>query len=316
VRPLPEGYIVRHPALDEAPAIQALMDAAESVDTGEPRRHENDVATEWKSADCHPPEDWWVAVAADGAVAAVGWIWPETAGEVTADHYVHPEHRGRGLGETMLDAIEVRGAELPPHASTGAARRLVVWCEDSDAERRASLDRRGFAAARRYFEMEIDLADDLATPTWPPKIEARGFRPGIDDHAVHEADLEAFAKHHLYEPRGYDEWRIFHADAPDADVTLWWLAWDGDELAGFVIPFAGDRGAVIGDLAVRGPWRGRGIGRALLLAALATLRERGQTVVRLTVDAQNVTDAVRVYEAAGMHVSRRFDVMERPLAWK
>ena len=95
---------------------------------------------------------------------------------------------------------------------------------------------------------------------------------------------------------------------------MWWLAWDGDELVGFVIPFAGDRGAVIGDLAVRKPWRGRGIGRALLLAAFATLRERGQHVARLNVDAQNVTDAVRVYEAAGMHVSRRFDVMERPLA--
>lgn len=312
--PLPEGYIVRHPALDEAPAIQALMDAAESVDAGEPRRHENDVATDWKSADCHPAEDWWVAVAQDGAVAAVAWIWPETAAAVTADHYVHPDHRGRGLGKTLLDTIEARAAELPLRTPAGDARHLIVWCEDSDGERRASLDRRGFAAVRQYFEMEIDLADDLAAPTWPPQIEARGFRPGIDDHAVHEADLEAFAKHHLYEPRDYDEWRIFHADAPDADVTLWWLAWDVDELAGYVIPYEHDRGAVIGDLAVRTPWRGRGIGRALLLAAFATLRERGQSAARLMVDAQNVTGAIRVYEAAGMHVSRRFDVMERPLA--
>jgi len=36
--------------------------------------------------------------------------------------------------------------------------------------------------------------------------------------------------------------------------------------------------------------------------------------VRLYVDAQNVTGAVRVYEAAGMHVARRFDVLEKPLA--
>ena len=44
------------------------------------------------------------------------------------------------------------------------------------------------------------------------------------------------------------------------------------------------------------------------------LRERGETVVRLYVDAANVTDAVAVYEAAGMHVARRFDVMQKPLA--
>ena len=312
--PIPVGYVLRHPSPGEATAVQAVLDAAESADTGEPRRHEHDVATEWKSADCHPAEDWWVAVAPDGAVAAVAWIWPETAGEVTADHYVHPEHRGRGLGETMLDAIEARAAELPLRTPAGNARHLIVWCEDSDGERRASLDRRGFTAVRRYFEMEIDLARDLAAPTWPPRIKARGFRPGIDDHAVHEADLEAFAEHHLFEPRDYAEWRIFHADAPGGDSTLWWLAWDGDDLAGFVIPIEGDRGAFIDDLAVRKPWRGRGVGRAPLLAAFAVLRDRGQTAARLVVDAQNVTNAVRVYEAAGMHVSRRFDVMQKPLA--
>ena len=92
------------------------------------------------------------------------------------------------------------------------------------------------------------------------------------------------------------------------------LAWDGDEFAGFIIPIAGDHGALIDDLAVRKAWRGRGIGRALLLAAFRTLSERGQSVARLMVDAQNVTNAVRVYEAAGMHVSRRFDVLEKSLA--
>ena len=213
--PLPEGYILRHPALDEAPAIQALMDAAESVDTGEPRRHENDVATEWKSADCHPAEDWWVAVAPDGAVAAVAWIWPETAGEVTADHYVHPEHRGRGLGETMLDMIEARGAELPSRTSEGAARRLVVWCEDSDAERRASLDRRGFAAVRQYFEMaDRPERRSRRRRSGLRTSSPRGLRPGRSMTAVYEADLEAFAEHHLYEPRDYDEWRLLHVDAP------------------------------------------------------------------------------------------------------
>ena len=103
-------------------------------------------------------------------------------------------------------------------------------------------------------------------------------------------------------------------EAGDADATLWWLAWDGEELAGYVIPVRGEQGAEIGDLAVRKPWRGRGIGRALLLAALRTLAARGETIARLYVDAKNVTNAVRVYEAAGMHVARRFDVLEKPLA--
>jgi ribosomal protein S18 acetylase RimI-like enzyme len=161
--------------------------------------------------------------------------------------------------------------------------------------------------------MAIDLRDEPPAPEWPAGIVARGFRPGVDDEAVYRADLEAFSEHHLFQPRSYDEWRVFHVDAAEGDVTLWWLAWAGDELAGFIIPCESGTDAKIGDLGVRAGWRGRGIGHALLLAAFQTLRARGRRSVRLNVDAQNVTGAVRVYEAAGMHVSRRFDVMEKQL---
>jgi mycothiol synthase len=224
---------------------------------------------------------------------------------------VHPDHRGRGLGEALLDTIEARLAELPVRSSDGEIRHVLMWCEDSDVERRASLERRGFSSGRQYFEMARDLTVESAAPVWPPGITGRGFRPGLDNRQVYEADLEAFSEHYLYEARPYDEWRSRHVDAPDGDVTLWWLAWDGEQLAGYVIPFATDVEAVVGDLAVRKPWRGRGIGHALLLAVFGTLRDRGHGVVRLYVDAQNVTDAVAVYEASGMHVARRFDVMSR-----
>jgi ribosomal protein S18 acetylase RimI-like enzyme len=95
---------------------------------------------------------------------------------------------------------------------------------------------------------------------------------------------------------------------------VWWLAWAGDELAGFVSRERVDRYAVIASLAVRPPYRGCGLGRALLMTAFVTLRDHGHTRVRLEVDAQNVTGAVRVNEAAGMTVERRFDVLEKALA--
>jgi mycothiol synthase len=310
----PDGYVLRRPEPHEAPAIQAVLDAAETADTGEPRRHMDDVAAEWRDPECRPAENWRVAVAPDGFIAAVGWVWPETSSEVTADHYVHPQHRGRGLGEAMLDAIEARAAELPARREDGAPRRLVVWCEDSDATRRAALDRRGFTAVRQYFEMEIHLGAGSLAPSWPPGVDGCGLRPGVDERRVWEADIEAFSEHHLFEARSFEEWRLHHLEKTDSDPTLWWLAWDGDELAGYVTASRGEQGAVIGDLAVRKRWRGRGIGRALLLAAFQTLRERGQSVVRLMVDAQNVTGAARVYESAGMGVARRFDVLEKPLA--
>lgn len=312
--PLPDGYTLRHPRPDEAASVQAILDACETADMGEPRQHDTIIATEWRSPRCNIDEDWWVATAPVGGVAAAGWLSPETAAAVTADHYVHPAHRGRGLGEAMLDSIEARAAELPPRTPDGVARKVVVWCEDHDVMRRASLDRRGFVMVRQYFEMEMDLRGHIPAPQWPAGIVARVFRQGQDDEVLYRADQEAFAEHHLFEPRPYEEWRLFHLDAPDIDLGSSRLAWDGDELAGFVLQFAGAHGAVIGDLAVRKPWRGRGVGHALLLAAFSSSRRRGESVARLFVDAQNATNAVRVYETAGMHVSRRFDVLEKPLA--
>jgi GNAT superfamily N-acetyltransferase len=222
--PLPNGYILRHPMPDEAWAVQAVLDAAETVDAGEPRSHPMHVATTWRTEECHSDDDWWVAVDADGTVAGVGLVWPETAGQVTADHYVRPDQSGRGLGEALLDTIEARAAELPALRDDGSARQLVVWCGDTDQTRRASLDRRGFVAVRQYYEMTMDLRAEPVPASAPAGIELRAFRAGGDDRATYEADLEAFAEHDLHEPLSYADWRLYHIDAPSQDTSLWCLA--------------------------------------------------------------------------------------------
>ena len=69
--------------------------------------------------------------------------------------------------------------------------------------------------------------------------------------------------------------------------------------------------ALIGILGVRKHWRGRGLGRALLLQGFGALYGRGKRVVGLMVDAGNETGAVQLYESAGMRVASREDVYER-----
>jgi mycothiol synthase len=311
---LPAGYRLHHPDPGTASAVQAVLDASESADTGEPRRHVTVVATQWAEPECRTERDWWVVEAPGGGIVGVAWVWPDLASEVIADHYVHPDHRGLGLGEVLLDTIESRVSELPPRGADGAVRQLVVWSEDEDATRRRSLERRGFTAGRQYFEMALDLRDAPPAPLWPADVEARPFRDGVDERRVHEVDVEAFSEHFLFKADPFESWRVWTLEAPNADPTLWRLAWAGDRLVGFVMAVRTDQGSLISSLAVLKPWRGLGIGRALLCTAFALLRERGETIVRLYVDAANVTDAVRVYEAAGMHVARRFDVMQKPLA--
>ncbi len=162
--------------------------------------------------------------------------------------------------------------------------------------------------------MRIDLEGPRPSPAWPPGIEARLFRRGRDERTVWRADEEAFAEHFLFESHTFEEWRLHHLEARGADLDLCLLAWDGDALAGYALGFDAPEGGIVGDLAVRRPWRGRGLGAALLEAEFALFAARGRRVVRLDVDAQNATGALRVYERAGMTVERRFDVMQKVLA--
>jgi len=62
---------------------------------------------------------------------------------------------------------------------------------------------------------------------------------------------------------------------------------------------------VIASLAVRPAWRRRGLGLALLRNALGEFYRRGCGSVELLVDGDSLTGALRLYERAGVDITRR-----------
>jgi mycothiol synthase len=315
---LPDGYRLRHPSADDLPAVQDLLDAAESADAEEPCRHDMDVVVIATTTLLDLEHDSWVVVAPDGAMAGCGWLWqPRRCDtEFIGDHYVHPDHRERPVDDALIDAIEGRVRER--RAECPALTRLVLFSESSNARRCDSLCRRGFEYARDFYNMGIDLAPNGAPVAWPAGVAVRVIRPEVDAHAAHAAHEDAFAEHYLHAPALFADWRALTLDREDFDASLWLLAWDGTEIAGEVWAVERDQcGAgvvgVIESLAVRKPWRGRGLGEALLREIFRLLGDRGRATARLWVDAQNATGALRVYERAGMHVARHILVFGRPL---
>ena len=98
------------------------------------------------------------------------------------------------------------------------------------------------------------------------------------------------------------------------DPTLWFLAMDGEQLAGMALCKQSstedpDMGWVR-VLGVRRPWRKRGLGLALLLHSFAELKRRGKKRTGLGVDSGSLTGATHLYEKAGMHVDRVYDSYE------
>src|SRR5207237_10734996 len=115
--------------------------------------------------------------------------------------------------------------------------------------------------------------------------------------------------------RPFEEWKRLRREPTDVVTSLWFVAWDNAEMAG-VIRCDGRKvgGGFVGALGVRGPWRGRGIGTALLRHAFVEYHRRGMPRVSLGVDAENPSGATRVYERAGMRVVAEDVVFEKDLA--
>lgn len=267
-----------------------------------------------------------VVEAADGAgpLLAVGTTdWRERAGKIIHGNaiWVRHEQRGRGIGRRVLAWLEAR-ARASLTDGTGGPVELPHWLGGGiDISNPRSVDfakRAEYAPIRYGFQMRRPLDLSIPEVPLPDGLEVRAVQP---EHlrAIWEADSEAFQDH--FEARAPTEADFEHFTAdPDCDVSLWQVAWDGDQVAGSVIngiyPFENEQTGVamgwLDHVSVRRPWRGRGLAKALIVRSLAIHRDRGMEVAVLGVDAENPTGALQLYEGLGFEPHRRWATVRKP----
>jgi len=256
-------------------------------------------------------ENFRLAVGPEGKVT--GWVslWhPEPDAERVFIHVV-ARPGDDAMYEVLLDWGEARAREL----TEGLAGRVHGSANSENRVLAEILRGRGYELVRHFFTMEIDLDAEPARPVWPEGISVRTFRPG-EEHAVYDVDMEAFQDHWDFFPIPFEDWSDYFLSSSDFDPELWFLAMDGDEIAGTALCTSERRPGTgwVNVLAVRRPWRRRGLGTDLLLHAFHELSSRGRKKVDLNVDGENLTGAVRLYERAGMHVAHRDDSYRKGLA--
>jgi mycothiol synthase len=149
-------------------------------------------------------------------------------------------------------------------------------------------------------------------------VEVRPFAPGEDDDAWLAVNNRAFAGHP--EQGGWTTSTLARRRSePWFDPEGFLLAFDADGLAGFCwtkIHPATDGEPELGEIFVIGvdPSRKRsGLGRALVVAGLASLADRGVRTGMLFVDGDNAP-ALRLYESLGFTTHRRDRAYERAVA--
>jgi GNAT superfamily N-acetyltransferase len=194
--------------------------------------------------------------------------------------------------------------------------RTRAWSTDTLAHQ--LLEHRGYEHIRDWRRMRIEFAAPPPTPVWSPGIEVRRFVQGQDEQAVWETMEAAFADHFGNSPMPFDEFLYYRIESlPAFDPSLWFLAMDGDVVAGALLAHTGDArltdGAWVALLGVRREYRGRGIGLALLHDAFGEFHHRGLSSAGLDVDGSSLTGADRLYTRAGMHEVQRAFYFDKSL---
>lgn len=210
---------------------------------------------------------------------------------------VHPNHRRRELAHQLLDRALSRSNEL-------RMMTLHVHVLKNDLLSRQLLIEIGFRIVRRFLELRLDLSRTPLPEINKISFPCRSLQPGEEERLTHLQN-RCFHGTWGYNENTFEE-MIYRIHLPTCSLNDILLAFDGDKAIGFCWtrtntwgndPSSEGRGRIY-MLGVDPDYRGRGLGKKLLIAGLSYLKRKGFRVVDLTVDSENKI-AYLLYQSAG-----------------
>ncbi len=262
------------------------------------------------------------AVNPTGQLAAAAWVTCDdrVKHEYRAflDGNVHPDYRGRGLGNFVVQWMEARAREIL--ATMSDDRRLVLRIDfyDRSDDAIALFEKQGFRFVFAEDEMRRDLSQPIPATPLP---EGMGFVSWTPQRA----GLFFSVYHHAFRDRpGFPGWTEdfwCHNLTGDSgfrpDLSL--LIMDGREGVAFAICYVesggddkhGSEGWIV-QMGVRPPCRNRGLGSALLCEAMRRFKAEGLRYAMLDVNVNNL-QALSVYRRLGFERCRRYTSFQKTI---
>jgi len=274
----------------------------------------DELRNDWETPGFNLETDAWVVTNADGRVVGYEELYNQYAhASLRGDGYVHPEFEGRGIGTALLRALENRARKEIDLAEPEHRVFIRNAMESHDTVAREMHEAEGYKPVRYLWRMETTLEEPPPAPAWPQGIELRPFDLEAHDYLVYRAHEDAFRDHWGSVPHSYEYWQHHMVEEEAFDPSLWHVAWDGDQVAGYALCRYRLGNSWVGTLGVRRPWRKRGLGLALLYHSFAEFYKRGDRLIMLGVDSENPNGATRLYLKAGMHVASEYIFYEKEL---
>ncbi|MCX6067676.1 MAG: GNAT family N-acetyltransferase [Chloroflexi bacterium] len=321
---LPAGFTARAGKLSDYQLCFELVNAHSRRLNG--RNDLNDpelIRLDWLNDGFNPETDIRAVFAPDGALVGLVECWMIDKPPVHPWNrvYVHPDHMENHVWEHLLTWAENRSRAALELVEPGLRVSAHTGTEHHNPASIRIIKNLGWTPLRSFYRMEIDLDSAPEVPALPAGLTIRPYDPVSETEAVYHCLIDSFRDHFDFvEPpfeHGFKEFRHNLIDMPGYDPRFWFVAVDGNEIAGICLCRPVDEedaeSGWVSELGMRRAWRKQGLGFALLQHAFAAFRARGQKRAGLGVDAESLTGALRLYERAGMHIARQFDKFEKEL---
>jgi mycothiol synthase len=231
---------------------------------------------------------------------------------------LEPAERGQGIGQAMLSWSEDRLAQIATGVPDDRRGQLFGFTYSTDVAGIALLEKNGWTQVARGYEMVRPTLDDVPEIELPDGLVVRDVDE-TERRRIWEASRDAFRDHRDEQEWTEEDWARFPEDMPD--LSLWVIAFDGDEVAGGIWNIIDEaenahHGRARGALATvwtGARWRRRGLAKALIARSLGRLRERGMTSAYLGVDGANPNQAMDLYAGLGFEVATSTIDWRKPL---
>lgn len=324
-----EGLWFRHfRGEEDYPGMLACIQACKVVDHVERTDTLEDITRNYAHlTNSDPQSDMLMMQVGDEMIGYVRVWWMHIPAERTRVYssvgFIKPQWRGKGIGRAVLGWCENRQRAIAAEHPKDAQFYFDRWKQDGEEDLARLLEHCGYQGIRYGLRMVRPSLEDIPLQGLVKQLPAGlQVRPAKPEHyrKIWEANVESFRDHWGFtepEEADYQAWLEDRLTQPE----IWKVAWDGDEVAGMVLGYIDAREneeyerlrGWTENIAVRRPWRKRGLATALIFMNLQELKRRGMKEAALGVDAENLTGALRVYENAGFQVVKRATTYRKPM---
>ncbi len=230
---------------------------------------------------------------------------------------VLPNRGGEALENGLIQWMKHRASQLMEKANPQHRVTLNIYILEQDTRLANALERHGFKVERGSYHMRIDVTSVPEIQPLPDTVSISTMQPGEEMDIILSVQ-DSFQDHWGWVPEApeemYKRWQNMYFGRPEFDPTIWFAARQNGKIVGVCLCAEKSPTDItmgwVNILGVSRTHRKRGVGTILLKTAFAELYRRGIPSIGLAVDSQNLTGATRLYEKAGMYVTKAFHMYE------